>query len=139
MGDSVICAQVRVDTSKSECLSAQITESPIHSPPSPPISHTHPHLPNKETLTPSHTYFLLRKSYCAIQTLYSSRTNTHFTSIERTAVTVSLVSSRIITCPFYSCSPTRSGRSSTSYTKNSHPSSHNDVAFSEASRQVPWY
>ena len=74
MGCSVVCAQVCVDTNESECLLAQI----------------------------SHTYFLLRKSYRATQTLYSSRTNTHFTNTERTAVTVSPVLSRIAVCPFYS-------------------------------------
>jgi hypothetical protein len=29
MGDSVICAQVRVDTSKSECLSARMSRSQV--------------------------------------------------------------------------------------------------------------
>ena len=116
---------------------AQITEHPIHSPLSPPISHIFtPSIPNKEipaftsvlsnkeTFTLSHTYFLLRKSYCATQTLYLSQTNTHFTNTEHTAVTVSPVSSRITMCLFYSWSITCSGRSSPFYTENSHLSSH---------------
>ena len=76
-------------------------------------------LPNKETFTLSHTYFLLRKSYCATQTLYLSWTNTHFTNVKHTAV-----SSRIAACLFYPWSFTCSGRSNTIYTGSSHPSSH---------------
>ena len=119
---------------------AQITEHPI-------IYHLyliHSHLlflttylplyfPNKETFTHSHTYFLSRKSHRATWTLYLSWMNTHFTNIECTAVTVSPVSSRIAACLFYSWSFTCSGRSSTFYTKNSHPSSHK---FGDANRAV---
>ena len=78
-------------------------------------------LSNKEIYTLSHTYFLLRKSYHATQTLYLSQTNAR---IKHTAVTVSPVLNRITVCPFYSWSFTCSGKSSTFYTKNSHPSSH---------------
>ena len=117
---------------------AQTSKHPICSPPPPPpTSYIFiPSVPDKgtpaftsvlsdkETYILSHTYFLLRKSYCATQTLYLSQTNTHFTNTERTAVTVSPVLSRIVTCPFYSWSPTHSGRSSSFSTENSHPSSH---------------